>query len=461
MRRIWIVLLIEAAFASGCAVSPPWPDSEQWAEAAAGVEGAIELRFEGEPVDVDESLEGRLTMAEAVRRSLGHDPEVQMALARVRAALAVSHQARLLPNPVVSVVLRWPEGGGSPTVEAGLAADLLSILRKPGEVEAADHRLRSASVEVITTVLDRLAETQSRFIEVQSLDALMPVLDERGKLLDRLVVLAQQRLKGGEGTQAEVTLLEVQRVALDVETAGRRLDRDAARLVLGRWVGQPSRDLAWQLEPWSVPEVEIAGEAQWVQAALQHRPEIQSRVWAMEALGADVRLSRWSPFESLEAGVDFEYSDGNGSLGPSLAIPLPFFDWGQARRERAEADLLEAWHGLTATRRQVVQEVRRAHQAYGRQMELYRSVHDRLMPLLERQMNEVESAFRSGHGDSASLMIAEQGLQAGRTQLIDLRHRVSQAWIELHRAVGGPVYAPDTEVQTGMPPHSPLKEEQP
>lgn len=50
-------------------------------------------------------------------------------------------QARLLPNRM-SVVFRWPQGGGSPEVEAGLAADLVSLLSRPGRLTAADSRLR-------------------------------------------------------------------------------------------------------------------------------------------------------------------------------------------------------------------------------------------------------------------------------------------------------------------------------
>ena len=96
---------------------------------------------------------------DAVERAMRHDPGLQAALARVRAALAEADQARLLPNPVLSVALRFPEAGaGKPVIEAGLAADLLSVLQQPGRIKAADHRLRAASAEALTTALDLLFE---------------------------------------------------------------------------------------------------------------------------------------------------------------------------------------------------------------------------------------------------------------------------------------------------------------
>jgi outer membrane protein TolC len=422
----------------GCAVRPPWPDPEQFAGQAAGVEGAIELRLEGEPVDVTPSVGDHLSMAEAIKRSLQHDPTIQASLARVRAALAGAHQARLLPNPVVSVVLRWPEGGGSPTIEAGIAAELLSLLRKPGEIDAADNRLRVASAEVVTAVLDVLAETQNRFVEVQSLDALLPVLEERGKLLDRLVLLARQRLEGGEGTRLDLTTLEAQRVDLDVEIAERQIEQRTARLALARLTGQPSSDAVWLLDRWSLPDHQIADEARWVDMALSHRPEIQATLWQIEALGADVRLTRWVLFEPLEGGLESERDAGDWSLGPAATFPLPLFDWGQAKREAAEAALLESLHGLTATRRQVVEEVRRAYLSHTRLFDAFRKVRDGLIPLLERRLKEAESAFRAGQSDITPLILAEQDLQAGRTRLIDLERRTAESLIELYRAVGGP-----------------------
>lgn len=453
-RYAGLILLTLFTAAGGCAMRPAWPSPEVSAGLASGVEGGIELRLEGEPTDAGDSLDGRLTMADAVKQSLRHDPNIQIALAKVRIALAEAHQARLLPNPVVSVVLRWPEGGGSPTVEAGLAAELLSLLRKPGEIDAADKRLRSASTEVVTVVLDVLRETQARFVEVQSLDALLPLLDERAKLLDRLVTLARQRLEGGEGTRLDLTTLEAQRVDLDVEIAERQIERLTARLALARLVGQPSHEATWPLDSWPLPDQPIADESHWIRAALTQRPEIQATMWQIEALGADVRLTRWALFEPIEGGIDSERDAGDWSVGPSATIPLPIFDWGQAKREAAEAALLESLHGLTATRRQVVEEVRRAHQSYTRFRDAYEKVRDRLIPLLEQRLKEAESAFRAGQSDVTPLILAEQELQAGRARRIDLERRTAESLIELYRAVGGPGLLPKAAAAPNNPAHN-------
>jgi len=461
MRFTCVTILTLIATAGGCTTRPSWPNPEQVAAVASGVDSLIELRVEDEPIDTPSSVQGSLSITEAIVQSLHHDPTIKIALTRVRAALAQAHQTRLLPNPIVSIILRWPEGGNSPTVEAGIEAPLLSLLRKPGEIDAADKRLRAASAEVVTAVLDVLAATQRRFVEAQSFDTLFPVLYQRAELLDRLVTLARQRLVGGEGTRLDVTTLNVQRVELDIEIAQRQIEKREARLALARLIGRPSDSAQWPLKAWDLPNQPIASESIWVQAALEHRPEIQAKVWEIKAMGADVRLTRWALLDRLEGSVDSEHEDSNWSIGPALTFPLPIFDWGQAKREAADAALLESLHGMTAIRRQVVQEVRIAHASYSQLAETHRQIRSRLIPLLAQRLKEAESAFRAGQSQVTTLIIAEQDFQSGRARMIEMERRTALSLIELHRAVGGPGRIPDANLVANslITPATPKKEQ--
>ena len=151
----------------------------------------------GGPTDVEGPQPDSLSLAEAVQTSLSHEPRVQAALARVRVALAESKQTRLLPNPVLDVALRFPEGGGTVLIDAGLSADLISLLRRPAQTRAADNRLRAAAAEAVVVALDAVAEVQEAYAEAQALDAQLVVLDGQLKLNDRLLQLAKESFGGG------------------------------------------------------------------------------------------------------------------------------------------------------------------------------------------------------------------------------------------------------------------------
>jgi cobalt-zinc-cadmium efflux system outer membrane protein len=422
----------------GCAARP----SSAGLEAAlvkAGVAEAIVFKIHGGPVDVaTESSSSVLTLPDAVQRTLRTDPDVQAASARVRAAEAETDQVRLLPNPIVSVVSRFPENSGKPVIEADLGFELLSLLQRPGRISVADHRLRGASAEVIAAVLDSIAEVEERYAAVQSLDAQMPVLQEQRALLDRLFKLAQDRLNKGEGTRLDVTTLETQQWALEVEISQKRLARRQERLALARLLGEPSGPAAWTLSPWSTP-TQVGSEAAWMTAALLRRPEVESQRWELAALGVETRLARFSPFEPAEIGVKAERDVGEPwTIGPALSAPIPLFDWGQAKRAKANALQSEAEHKLTKIQRTVVEEVRKAHAAYVESIGALALARDRLVPAQERRRQETEDAYKAGLTDVASLVLADQDLLASKAKLIELEEQASSALVKLERAVGGP-----------------------
>src|SRR5215218_2354366 len=153
---------------TGCQSTAARGEAEKSASRAVGVDEAIVFRADAGPLDVAEDLPETLTLPDAVRLTLKHHAGIQAALARARAAQADADQARLLPNPILNVVVRFPEGSGKPIIEAGLAADLVQVLRRAGSIRAGDNRLRAASAEAISVVLDAVAELQETYFAVQS-----------------------------------------------------------------------------------------------------------------------------------------------------------------------------------------------------------------------------------------------------------------------------------------------------
>lgn len=453
--RTWSALVLILVFAGGCSWHTRWPNPEDAARRLTGVVQSIVIDVAGGRLDTPGPEHEVLTQAQAVGLALTTDPSIQAALARVRRAYAEAQQEHLLPNPILTVLVKFPTAGGSPTVEPGIAADLLALVQKPGKVEAADHRLRAASAEAVTAALDVLAQLQDRYAQAQALDALMPVLEERRRLIDRLLEIARSRLKGGEGTRLDVTTLETQKVELEVEIAERALERRETRLTLARLIGRPNDAAEWKLDPWTEPEVLRQDENAWVQAGLEHRPEIIARMWELSALGVEFRLAPWGILDGTEVGAEAEGTAESGAddwaVGPSFTLPVPIFDWGQAKRDAAAAKRLEAAHQLTLARRQVVEEVKRAYWTFRTSLEAHGRVKDQLLPLLERRRSEAESQYRAGQSDVIPLVLADQDLQTGRAKLVDLKQKVSASLVRLQRAVGGPGAVPDQPVTATQP----------
>lgn len=434
--RLGISTLALIALAGCQSMRPPETSTESVASAAAGLSEPITFQVEGAPVD-EPSDPDTLTFAKAVELSITTDPGVQAALARVRIALADAKQARLLPNPILNLALRFPEGGGKPVIEASLAQDLISILKIPRQSSAADNRLRQASAAAITAVIDAVAEVQERYVSVQALEQLLPVFEQRRTLVSKAVDLANARLTAGEGIREDVAVLNTQRVELEVEIAETAQELRDERLRLARLIGRPSSAAAWKLEPWTPPALTNTAEAAWIDAALHSRPEVQERSWVLAALGDDLALTRLLPFDGTSAGVSAE-RDGSWGVGPEVAIPIPIFDMGQARSERVTAEQIEARHELVQVKRQVIEDVRRSWESFAQTRENVRRVREELVPLQEQRRSLADAAFRAGQTDVTALFLAEQDLRAAQAKAVDLDRKTAIAAIRLQRAVGGP-----------------------
>lgn len=447
--------IISAAVVSGVGCSaPPRINAERDLSLAAGLSEPIAFRTVGAPIDDESASAAELSLGDAARRAIHASPEIQAALARVRAAQADAKQTRLLPNPVLSVVLRFPEGGGPLDIEAGLSADLIQLLTLRGRGAVADNRLRGAATEAVSVALELLAQVQQQYVAVQANDELLAVLADRVGILDRLRGIARSRVDAGEGTRLDVLALEAQRVELQAEVRDRQLQRLDGRLTLARLIGQPSGTVEWVIPKRRPLLLPALSERQWIDAALDGRPEVRQAQYELAALGADARLVRLSPFDGVGPGIEAERDGGDSAVGPGVTTPLPIFDFGQQRRAKAEAAVIAARHDLTRARRQIVEDTRRAYAAFVAGQDNLKRVRDELVPLAQRRLDQAEAQFRGGQSDITALLQAEEELRNARTRLIELERDSVAALYRLQRAVGGPGVtsrAATTQTTTAQP----------
>jgi outer membrane protein, heavy metal efflux system len=409
---------------------------EKSAALAAGLHEALVFRAESGPVNAADVPDSTISLAEAIRLTVTRSPRIQAALARVRMAEAESDQARLVPNPIISLTLRFPEGGGKTIIEAGLAAELVALLQRPGLASAADNRLRAEAANAVATVLDVVAEVREKYVGVQTADELLLIHEDRRRLLGRLLEVARARLNAGEATQLDVTTLETQRVELETEIADKELERSERRLSLGRLMGIPSSDAGWRLEKWEEAGTWRVTERQWVELALARSPEVVALEFELKALGAERSLSHMAPFEKTEVGVDAERDDV-WSLGPAVSVPLPVFDDGRAARARASAAVIEARHKLQEAQRGAIENTRRAYATHRWAKANLSRVQNQLIPLQEKRLAQAEAQYQAGHADITTLFLAEQDLRAARARLVELQQRQTEALIRLERVAGG------------------------
>ena len=422
-----------AAGLAGCRAQ--LPDVPADAARLTGLKDAISFHDAADP-PTDAQGE-TLTVGQAIRRALSRDPRIQSSLAKVLAAEADANQARLLPNPILTIDIRFPIAKGSNTAfEPSLTADLLSLLQRPARISAADKRLRESGATALITVLDVMSEVQDAYQAARTVDAEIDTAQRRQQRLRRLRDLAQERLDAGEATRLDVLTLDAQLMQAALALDDLRLQRVQERLILARLVGQPRSSGDWKLTPWQAPPDVLAPESAWIDAALRNRPDISQRVWELRALGDDLALAGLLPLQGGDMGVHAEH-DPDWRVGPVLTTPLPIFDFGQVGQAKVRALRLAARQELVELRREVVQDVRLAYATYLQSRNALAVSRNQLFPLQQAQLEQAQLSYQAGEADLATLLLAENELDLTGSKIVELQEKLTAARVKLQRAAGG------------------------
>jgi outer membrane protein TolC len=422
--------------ALGCATAPPDHDTARQIQSASGLATAIDFHSNALPLNAPAKAGDTLTLSSAVEQALRQSAELQISLAEVRVAQADAHQSRLLPNPVLDIALRFPEGGGSAIVETSVSADLVKILQMPRRISASDSALRAASAQAVTTALDVIAKIQRGYYTVHALRSEVELITQRTSHLDELLAIAQARFKAGEITQLDVTTLKAEQAVAAIDLRDRRLQLDLEELALVRLLGQPGGTTDWSLTT-PLPAIPTTGdESNNIAQALRTRPEILAERWQLASLKDHRALARLAWLEGAAGGLDAE-RDSDWSLGPSVDVPLPLFDWGQAQRAKARAQAIAARHRLTKTLRQIVQEVRQAQSSLAQLGVIVRQAREELVPLQTERVRLARAVYEAGQSDITPMRLAELDLLEARRKLLQLELRTALASAQLERSMGG------------------------
>lgn len=421
-------------FLVGCAAPIPEVSPEAEIAARTGLAEPIRFRAEPDPLDVAVPRPDALPLAVALERCLHHDPRLQVALARVRSAVADAEQEAVLPNPIVDVIVRFPERGGRPEIEVGAGVGVLSLLTRPARTRAAGERLRASAEAAVVTALDVVAEVRTCYAVAAAGQRVLPVLAQRHAVLDRLRGIAGARVSAGEGTRSEVVALEAKVVELEVETSERECAARTARLELARLVGAPHDAANWQLDAFSAPAAPAASVQELAGSALERRPEVLLRRAELRALGEEA--TRVPAFEPASLGVVGERTD-HRVVGPSASFAVPLFDFGGAHRAKLDAQRAVVRHELLAVQREIVETVRSTHATLGAKLANLARVREAWVPLLEKRHAAAEASWKVGEADVTSLLVAEDEVLAARLRVVDLEVQATTAGVRLERALGG------------------------
>ena len=415
-----------------------------------------ELNPLSEPFDPTDGL----SEGEVVAVALMVNPALIARRAAIGEAEATLIAAGLWPNPEVGVSVRpGIDGASGYALEADALLELLRPRERDARKKAADARVDEVRAEIAADEFRLVGEVRQQRLAVFAAERVVAMLVEAVELRQRTADVIRRMREIGDATEltAAAAELELAEAGREVRQAVAQLERE--RRELNRLMGlPPDYDLALTGfgDPLRITLYDEITDDELDQRLLAGRPELRATEAAYRRTEQELRLAVLRQFPRLAVGPAFERElEGDQSLGLGASLELPLFNRNQgeiaerrAARERVRGEYLALLHRLRAdafAARQAVRAARAEVEAQERDV----------LPLLQRNQELFEGAFRAGELNIIDWITAQQRAAATRREYLEALVRYRRAVIGLETAVRHPmtgaVTAPSTQPSLPSP----------
>ncbi|MDX2199477.1 MAG: TolC family protein [Phycisphaerae bacterium] len=388
-------------------------------------------------------------------------------------------QAGLLSNPLLTVLLRFPEAGGRASLDIGLFKDFADLWLIPLRKRAAQSILQQRLLSFTDNAVALVRELSTAYATLQYSESAIKLQAENLEVLGQAIDFAQARLRTGSTTQLDVNLLEARRLQAELELLQLRNDRRTTQLDILRLIGTPQSSVDWRPTPFPhEPRNESVNEDALIDWGLRRRLDIQAAGWEVDAALADFQQQRRRLIQSFGIGISGERferraipdrnvaadaaraSIENGRLtapeiepssarraersqeidlilGPVVQVPLPIFDQNQAQIAKAQYRARELGERYSDLEQRTVQQIRTAIVTLRTAVKRREIYQQSLLPVQESNLRVAETAYQSAQESILTVLLAQQELVQVRLGLAAAIRDELTARASLARELGG------------------------
>ena len=394
-------------FAAACAlllgacasVSPDGGLGELKALAQSRIQGP-QAELPGGPVAqsrqrVADLLAQPLAMDGAVQVALLNNPGLQASLATLGISDADRVQAGSLPNPHLSLG-RMVEGDKI-EIERALGFNLMALLTLPWRAQWAGQRTELARLQAAQDVMRLAADTRKAWIQAVAAQQSAYYMRDVKEAAEAGAELARRLARVGNWSR--LNQAREQSFLADAVAQQARAEQVAfaSREHLTRLMGLWGAQTAFRL-PERLPDLPASArvladvEAQAIGQRLDVRSATREAAFVAGALGFERATGFINALDlTLVRTTTFDNAAGTRETlrGVEIELPLPIFDWGQARNTRAQGLYMQSVARVRDVGVRARSEAREAYHAYRTAYDLARHYRDEVVPLRKFINDEV------------------------------------------------------------------------
>lgn len=378
------------------------------------------------------SLQDGLSIEEAIAIALWNNPGFQVALADLGFARADLVEARMLRNPVLSLLFPI----GPKQLEATLQWPVDTLIHRPRRVAAASLDMQAVATRLVADGLGLVAAVKRAYVATAVAARRATLSRETADLAGRIRGMADARSKSGDISELESRSTRAEAVIAEATARSAEHDLELAKLRLRALAGLGS-DAPLEMTPLSDLAVQTCGDLdRLLQDALAARPDVRAAELAIEAAGARAGLAKAQVW-TLTATLDANGEGRQGfELGPGLAAEIPVLSQNQGNRARAAALLEQASRRYLAVRANVAEQLSTATARLAKAREVVALWEGEIVESLDTERRQAERAYEAGELPLLAVLDTSRRLVTVRLGGLDARADLLDAAIALDEALG-------------------------
>jgi cobalt-zinc-cadmium efflux system outer membrane protein len=388
-----------------------------------------------------------LSMDDAVRLALDHNPSMAATRLDVDASKADEITARLRPNPSVSfdadgLALFSPrritasflgqdvsysgaldytfERGGKRQRRMTVAADATGVTAQ--NVLDAERQLRFA--------------TRQAFIDVLLAKAARDLANENLQSFSEVVDINRQRVQAGDLAEADFYRISLQELAFQQDVSAASVALVQARAVLRQLVGYESVADDFEVDGALAYTPVTATLDDLKRLALATRPDLAAADRAASLARDTAALERANRARDVGGELRYTHTGPDNAIGVGVAIDLPIHDRNQGNIARADVAVRQAEATAAATRAAVITDVVEAYAALQTSRDVVELFQSGYLDQARQSLDISRYVYQQGSGTLLDFLDAERTYRDTQTGYLQALAAYMTAVQQINQAVG-------------------------
>lgn len=323
----------------------------------------------------------------AVRIALLNSPGLEANLAALSISDADRVAAAQLPNP--HLALGRLREGQVLEIERMLSFNVLNLLTLPWRAQYAGQSLQLARLRAAQEVIRTAADTRKAWFNAVAARQTAAYMRDAREAAEAGAELARRMARVGnwsklQQAREQATLADIGAQLARAQQAA-LAEREKLTRLMGLWGQEANYTLPERLP--DLPE-QLAQRRDIEATALRERLDVRAARDESRYVASSLGFTRATGvIDALTVGVvrnttfDNEHGSRETQRGFELELPLPLFDWGQARTARAEATYLQSVARVRDVAVRARSEAREAWHGWRTAYDLAKHYRDEVVPL--------------------------------------------------------------------------------